>query len=108
MAGIRYCKICGKPYEYCKTDVPAGTNRWQDVACCVEHATEYFKQIAISRGELVEEESKPTVDEGAANAEALADIEEEEDIFEDIISDEEVNEDDDIEDDSDYDYDNEE
>lgn len=55
--GIRICKICGEPYEYCHSNVPAGTNRWQDVACCVEHATQYFKEIAISRGELVEEES---------------------------------------------------
>jgi hypothetical protein len=37
--------------------VPEGTNRWQDVACCAEHAMQYFKEIAISRGELVEEES---------------------------------------------------
>lgn len=59
--GFRVCKVCGKQYEYCKTEVPVGTNRWQDVACCIEHATEYFKEIAISRGELVEEKSKPTV-----------------------------------------------
>ena len=56
--GIRICKICGEPYEYCYTEVPVGTNRWQDVACCIEHATQYFKEIAISRGELVEEESE--------------------------------------------------
>lgn len=56
--GIRICKICGEPYEYCYTDVPVGTNRWQDVACCIEHAAQYFREIAISRGELIEDESE--------------------------------------------------
>lgn len=44
------CKVCGKEYEYCKTK--ADGFRWMDVACCPEHATEYFKKIAISRGEI--------------------------------------------------------
>lgn len=47
--GTRICKVCGKEYEYCKTK--SETARWVDVACCEEHATEYFKAIAISRGE---------------------------------------------------------
>ena len=53
--GTRICKICGKEYPYCTTMTPFDGNRWQDVACCIEHATEYFKQVAISRGELKEE-----------------------------------------------------
>lgn len=97
MAGIRYCKICGEPYEYCKTEVPAGTNRWQDVACCVEHATEYFKQIAISRGEAVVTESKPTVANVDNESDEFAEIE---DLFEEIIV-EDKEDSDDIEDDSD-------
>lgn len=44
----RICKICGKEYDYCRTE----TNnkfRWQDVACCPEHGAEYFKRIEESR-----------------------------------------------------------
>lgn len=55
--GTKICKICGKEYEYCKTKAH-GAFRWQDVACCVEHANQYFEEIAISRGE-----KKPQKDE---------------------------------------------
>ena len=55
---IKTCKVCGKEYEYCYTNRPSGLYRWQDVACSPECGTEYFRQIAISRGELVEEPSK--------------------------------------------------
>jgi len=51
--GTRKCKICGKEYEYCKTNRPAEMFRWQNVACCPEHGAEYFRQIAISRGQPV-------------------------------------------------------
>ena len=56
--GTRICKICGKEYPYCTTMTAFDGNRWQDVACCIEHATEYFRQVAISRGELKEEPKK--------------------------------------------------
>ncbi len=46
--GIRVCKICGKEYEYCNT-VTNDRFRWQDVACCQEHATEYFALVAAAR-----------------------------------------------------------
>lgn len=92
--GYRICKVCGEPYEYCKTKVPAGTNRWQDVACCIEHAMEYFKAIAISRGEVVEEESEPAVPAENEYAEF-------EDIFDEISLEDK---DDDIEDDSEDEY----
>ncbi|MCQ2770651.1 MAG: hypothetical protein MJ236_02495 [Clostridia bacterium] len=51
--GTRICKICGKEYEYCKTKAQ-GMFIWRDVACCEEHAKEYFRKVAISRGELEE------------------------------------------------------
>lgn len=51
----KVCKVCGKEYEYCQTKAD-GQFRWMDVACCPEHATEYFTQIAISRGEIKEED----------------------------------------------------
>lgn len=49
----RFCKICGVEYPYCHTNV-ANQYRWQDVACCKEHAAEYFAAIAVSRGLPVE------------------------------------------------------
>lgn len=55
--GTKICKICGKEYEYCKTKAH-GAFRWQDVACCVEHANQYFEEIAISRGEKKPKETK--------------------------------------------------
>lgn len=47
--GTRVCKVCGATYPYCKTHNTNGNFRWQDVACCIEHATQYFKQIEESR-----------------------------------------------------------
>lgn len=47
--GFRFCKVCGARYEYCHTCRKPGIFRWQDVACCPEHAERYFAQIAESR-----------------------------------------------------------
>ena len=46
----KICRICGKEYEACSPafGTPVG-NRWQDVACCVEHANEYFAKVEASR-----------------------------------------------------------
>ena len=50
---IRVCKVCGKRYEYCQTALKGpGLFRWQDVACCPEHASTYFARIAASRSGL--------------------------------------------------------
>lgn len=63
----RICKICGKEYEYCRTE----TNnkfRWQDVACCPEHGAEYFRLIKESRAKarLIDiDEPKPSDSETA-------------------------------------------
>lgn len=50
--GIKICKVCGAEYEYCRTKY-RDTNmfRWQDVACCAEHGSEYFAAILTSRSE---------------------------------------------------------
>lgn len=46
----KICKICGKEYEYCHTNRRvAGLFRWQDVACCSEHGSEYLAKIEASR-----------------------------------------------------------
>lgn len=42
------CKVCGAEYDYCHTLIP-GVFRWQDVACCREHALEYFAQVEAAR-----------------------------------------------------------
>lgn len=51
MAGTKRCKVCGREYEYCRTNRPTDIFRWQDVACSPEHGAIYFAQIAESRGE---------------------------------------------------------
>lgn len=70
--GYRICKVCGEQYEYCYTDVPAGVNRWQDVACCPEHAAIYFEKVAKARGEYVEPVKKKKPAKAAVKAVAPA------------------------------------
>lgn len=53
MAGTKRCKVCGREYEYCRTNRPTDIFRWQDVACSPEHGAIYFAQIAEARGETV-------------------------------------------------------
>ncbi len=45
-------------YDYCKPAYEDTINlyRWQDVACCIEHGTEYFKLVEASRSN----EEKPS------------------------------------------------
>ena len=50
--GTRICKICGKEYPYCKTERGAGIFRYQDVACCVEHGTQYFAEVEAARNPI--------------------------------------------------------
>ena len=63
--GTRICKICGKEYPYCKTERGAGIFRYQDVACCVEHGTQYFAAVEAARNPVkvqaapAEVESRP-------------------------------------------------
>lgn len=50
--GIRYCKICGSAYEYCRTAITGPEMfRWQDVACCPEHGAQYFERVMEARGQ---------------------------------------------------------
>jgi hypothetical protein len=50
---IKKCKVCGQDYEYCHTLRP-GVVRWQDVACCPEHARIYFAQVETARNPISE------------------------------------------------------
>lgn len=52
--GTRVCKVCGKEYPYCQKVIRTEMFRWQDVACCPEHAETYLQQILESRGESKE------------------------------------------------------
>lgn len=77
--GYKKCRVCGKQYEYCKTNRRTTIFRWQDVACCPEHGAIYFAQIAASR-----EPQKPVV--------AIYDFSEDEDfdaLFEEDFDDDE-------------------
>lgn len=49
MKATRICKICGKEYPFCRSERPKGTFVYQEVACCKEHAIEYFEKVAASR-----------------------------------------------------------
>lgn len=51
MAGTKRCKVCGRKYEYCRTNRPTDIFRWQDVACSPEHGAIYFAQVAEARRE---------------------------------------------------------
>lgn len=48
--GTRVCKVCGAEYEYCRTKYrDTSIFRYQDVACCAEHGSEYFAAVLASR-----------------------------------------------------------
>lgn len=51
----KVCKVCGKTYTVCCVRQPNEALRWRDVACCPEHAEQYFMEIARSRGEVKDE-----------------------------------------------------
>ena len=67
MKGTRVCKICGKEYPYCKTERRGDIFRYQDVACCPEHGSQYFADVEAARNHVGVEaavakvESKPQV-----------------------------------------------
>ena len=63
--GIKICRVCGKEYEACHTLRPNLNSefRWQDVACCPEHGTEYLRQVMIARGQLQEEPEAASLEE---------------------------------------------
>lgn len=88
--GTRICKICGKEYEYCKTQRASNIFRWQDVACSYEHGQEYLKQIIRSRSDEAVESTQSTVaktkkKQSRAKAEKVLDSEKVETTVEDTL-----------------------
>ena len=59
--GKRKCKICGKEYDYCKTELPANIFRWQDVACSHECGVKYFALVEAARSGNDEAKDKAPV-----------------------------------------------
>lgn len=54
MTATKVCKVCGRTYEYCRTQrMVEGVFRWQDVACCPEHGSEYLAAVKAARGEAI-------------------------------------------------------
>ena len=50
---IKKCRVCGKPYEACRTSRrTAGIFRWQEVACSPECGSIYLAKIEESRREI--------------------------------------------------------
>lgn len=62
---MKECRVCGKPYEACRTQSVPGVFRWQEVACSPACGEEYLRRILESRSTA-----------GAANAPNLPEKEE--------------------------------
>lgn len=45
----KVCRVCGVEYPYCRTARPDGLYRWDNVACCPEHAAVFFARVAAAR-----------------------------------------------------------
>ena len=87
--GTRICKICGKEYPYCKTERPAQLYRWQEVACCPQHAAQYFEAVAISRGELPAKQAELDVQREDSSAVEFDDTDDSDEFADEDIDDDE-------------------
>lgn len=57
---MKTCRVCGRPYEACRTVNDAlGVFRWQEVACSPECGAIYLRKLNESRGIHAE---KPTAE----------------------------------------------
>lgn len=51
MAFTKICRVCGKPYEGCRSAQSAdGVFRWREVACSVECGAKYLAEVNAARG----------------------------------------------------------
>lgn len=78
----RVCKICGKEYPYCRTSFNNNIFRWQDVACCAEHGSEYFARVAASRAESSPKEPEVVLKNSDILFESFEDSDDDMDFFE--------------------------
>lgn len=88
-AATKICKVCGKEYEYCRTNrTVAGVFRYQDVACSAEHGSIYLARVIESRKEKPFEED--VVSEDTVVVTDFSDLvdDEEDESFEDDFEDE--------------------
>ena len=59
MSKNKTCSICGREYVPCRSIRPEDpTFNWRVVACSPKCGEEYFRRVAVARGE-VSEEPKP-------------------------------------------------
>ena len=75
------CKVCGKEYPYCRTARPDGLYRWDNVACCPEHAAIYFAEVEAARSGASATTEATTLAEEATPVEATQEEDEEYELF---------------------------
>lgn len=97
LKATKICKICGKEYPFCRTERPKGTFIYQEVACCEEHAIEYFAKIAASRNG-----NKPEVEETSIASENISDDTETAPVIQEDDENDDFLDDEDFYDDEDY------
>lgn len=49
MNSLAECRVCGKAYKPCRSEIQSGVFRWQAVACSPECGAEYLRRIEESR-----------------------------------------------------------
>lgn len=64
------CKICGKPFIPCLTQLPSGFN-WRTVSCSPECGQIYLHKVMVSRGLIQEEIPEPVVEESEIEEEVV-------------------------------------
>ena len=90
----KICKVCGKEYPYCSSN-KFDMFRWQDVACCQEHGSEYFAAVLAARSGEKAAKQESTEEEPAKEEDIKESFYDDEDLdFEDDEEDEEADWDD--------------
>ena len=57
MGRNKICRVCGKEYIPCRSIRPADdVFNWRAIACSPQCGEEYFKQVAIARGDVPPED----------------------------------------------------
>lgn len=85
----KLCRVCGKPYEACRSLKAAGPFNWKEVACSPECGEEYLRRVIEAR---TPKPPIPSPAETYSAEEPESDYEQEQDegLFPDLFEDEEV------------------